>query len=54
MPTKEGPYSKSDGFKDKLTPGKSDVGDSTTKGREVKLPEDLPGGLSGPAPLPKR
>jgi hypothetical protein len=40
--------------KDKITPGKSDVGNSTTPGREVPLPKDEPGGLSGPAPLPKR
>jgi hypothetical protein len=41
-------------FKDRITPGKADVGDSTTRPREVPLPKDEPGGLSGPAPLPKR
>ena len=28
--------------------------DEQPKGKEVPLPKDEPGGLSGPAPLPKR
>jgi hypothetical protein len=52
MPTKEGPYSKSDMGKDKIRQGPGD--DPSRRGKEVQLPKDEPGGLSGPAPLPRR